>query len=160
MLTQEKLKSVLEYDPLFGDWRWRKTVGPRATEGMRAGTIIPDGNLIITINNQRYKASHLAWLYMRGSWPKYVIGHRDGNRLNNQWTNLLETTELVKPHTPRNYTNNTSRQKGVTWNKNLKKWVSKIFHNGKTVYLGSYDHYINAVNARKAAENKYHRASA
>jgi len=49
--------------------------------------------------------------------------------------------------------NNKSGKTGVYWDKN--RWRSFIFYNGKTINLGSYTNFEDAVNVRKEAEQKY-----
>lgn len=50
---------------------------------------------------------------------------------------------------------NTSGHKGVSWDKENKKWRSYIQFKGKTIMLGSYDNIKYAIQARKEAEEKY-----
>lgn len=51
--------------------------------------------------------------------------------------------------------NNTSGVTGVSWNKKAQKWVSYIKLRGRSIYLGSFHNKQDAINARKAAEEKY-----
>lgn len=51
--------------------------------------------------------------------------------------------------------NNTSGVKGVSWDKNKKKWIASLAIKGKTIYLGRYDRLEDAAKARKAGEEKY-----
>lgn len=50
--------------------------------------------------------------------------------------------------------NNTSGYKGVTWDKNRRKWVAQIVFQGKNYYLGRYDKKEDAAEARRTAEDK------
>jgi len=50
--------------------------------------------------------------------------------------------------------NNTSGVKGVSFSKQSQKWVAQIAFQGKRYSLGSYYTKAEAVNARKAAEDK------
>lgn len=47
--------------------------------------------------------------------------------------------------------------KGVTWDRANEKWLAKISVNKKEVFLGRYDKLKDAIQARKEAEEKYHR---
>lgn len=60
---------------------------------------------------------------------------------------------MIESHTPPK--NNTSGIKGVTWNKNHKKWEAYISIHGKRKYLGNYDDLEEAQQARQLAEEKY-----
>lgn len=51
--------------------------------------------------------------------------------------------------------NNTSGHVGVHWRKERNKWAARITINNKTIYLGSFDNYEDAVRAREEAEDKY-----
>ena len=51
--------------------------------------------------------------------------------------------------------NNTSSVTGVYWNKKYNKWWSSIKVNNKSIYLGSFTNFDDAVKARKQAEEKY-----
>lgn len=51
---------------------------------------------------------------------------------------------------------NTSGVKGVDWNKASNKWQARITTKGKRIYLGLFDTKEKAIQARRAAELKYH----
>lgn len=48
-----------------------------------------------------------------------------------------------------------NKVKGVNWDKNRKKWRSRIYINKKTIELGMFDNFEEAVKVRKNAEEKY-----
>lgn len=50
---------------------------------------------------------------------------------------------------------NTSGHKGVSQNKNTKKWEAYIHFKKKKIYLGSFETLEEALQARKKAEDKY-----
>lgn len=52
--------------------------------------------------------------------------------------------------------NNSSGVKGVSYNKRAKKWIAYIRYNNKNNYLGYFDTFKEAVQARKEAEDKYY----
>jgi hypothetical protein len=51
--------------------------------------------------------------------------------------------------------NNTSGVTGISWNSKVDKWRAYIGYNSKTVYVGEYNDFNEAVSARKEAEEKY-----
>lgn len=51
--------------------------------------------------------------------------------------------------------NNTSGYKGIQPSKNKKKWIARIGIDGKNLYLGTFDTFEEAVEARRRAEIKY-----
>lgn len=50
---------------------------------------------------------------------------------------------------------NTSGKTGVHWSKAKQRWSSYICVDYKNIYLGDYEEFENAVEARLAAEEKY-----
>ena len=113
-LTQEKLKTLLNYNPETGIFTWKKR------NQNISGTINNKGYVVIQINNKIYLAHRLAWLYMTGLWPKNDIDHFNQVRTDNRFFNLREATRkencqnVHKPHP-----NNSSGYLGVYWNKKL-----------------------------------------
>lgn len=56
---------------------------------MVAGSVNPVcGHRVIIINQNRYKAHRLAWLYVYGSWPPFEIDHINGLPDDNRIFNL------------------------------------------------------------------------
>lgn len=56
----------------------------------------------------------------------------------------------------RMHSNNTSTKTGVHWHKATCKWAASIRANGKSIHLGVFENFEDAVKARKAAEIKYY----
>ena len=81
MLTQERLKQLLYYNPVTGIFTWRKNRTFTALKNTEAGRIASDKYTyyrIIYIDNKPYKAHRLAFLYVNGCFPKDQIDHIDG----------------------------------------------------------------------------------
>ena len=81
---------------------------------------------------------------------KIVVDHIDNNPLNNNVENLQLITN--RENCSKDKKNKTSKYTGVCWNKNLKKWHSRIRINGKKKHLGYFKNekiasavYLNAV---------------
>ena len=90
-LTQEYLKSILDYDLDTGIFTWKINKAKRTKIGDIAGWSY-NGYREIEINDKKYKAHRLAWLYVYGEMPNKLIDHIDGNRSNNKISNLREAT--------------------------------------------------------------------
>lgn len=90
MITQDRLKEVLLYDPERGIFTWCENMSPRACSGSLAGHVRTDGHIGIGIDGFKYLAHNLAWLYVYGTCPKR-LKHRDGKKRNNAITNLVQT---------------------------------------------------------------------
>ena len=61
--------------------------------------------------------------------------------------------ELIRKNPIRS--NNTSGCTGVVWRKNIRRWDASIGFKGKRYFLGLFERYEDAVQARKDAEEKY-----
>jgi len=95
MLTQERLKELLEYDPETGVFVWLQTTSNRVKVGSVAGCRRRDGYLLIRLDGKLYLGHRLAWLYVHGEWPANVIDHIDQNKSNNAISNLRDTSMAV-----------------------------------------------------------------
>ena len=82
--------------------------------------------------------------------------HIDNNGLNNQRSNLRIVTHSQNQMNKGMSKNNTSGFKGVSWDKNSKKWLALIRFNGKQIYLGVYTTKEEASEAYIKACIKYH----
>ena len=78
------------------------------------------------------------------------IDHRDGNGLNNQKSNLRFCTQSENSMNQRKQENTSSVFKGVTFHKNIKKWMAQIQINGKRICLGYFDSEVEAAKAYNA----------
>ena len=53
------------------------------------------------------------------------------------------------------YSSSNTGVAGVGWSKCAQKWRARIQHNNKSVYLGLFENFDDAVRARKTAERLY-----
>lgn len=127
LLTQSRLKEVLEYNPSTGVFIWIKKTHPsvRIEIGQIAGSIRPDGYNQIMIDCYPRLAHRLAWLYVYGSFPekegKNFIDHIDGNRANNAIENLKEVSQSQNNRNAQIRCDNTSNVVGVYRHSNRRK---------------------------------------
>ena len=155
MLTQSRLKEVLEYNPDAGDWKWLKTLANRSPAGSTAGYRYKDGYKNITIDKKKYQTSRLAWLYMTGNWPENEIDHIDRDNNNDKWSNLREATKSENAFNRNTFKNNTSGTKGVYWYDRTKQWMASIGVDRKLIHLGYFHTKEEAISARLYAEGVY-----
>lgn len=157
MITQEYLKSILEYDPETGLFIWLNKpskFGPNII-GKIAGCVHNKGYYHICIKNKMYLSHRLAWLYMTGEWPSEDIDHKDGDGFNNRWCNLREATDSQNLGNQKKHSNNTSGFKGVSWDKQAQKWMVRIQINGKPKFLGYVINPSEGASIYKSAAEKY-----
>ena len=138
ILTQEKLKTLLSYDPDTGVFT--------RPNGKTAGTARFDRYKKITLGGVQYYAHRLAWLYVHGVLPD-VIDHIDRNPSNNAIYNLRSVTQAENMQNASSRCDNTSGQKGVIYFKRTGRWRANIGLAGKNHYLG---YYATAEEARAA----------
>lgn len=165
--AQDVLHQLLSYDPETGKFTWL----PRSVDGfatLRAGRlwntihagapaftgIHPNGYAEGRINGVRFKAHRVAWKYFYGSEPG-EIDHINGDRADNRIANLREVERVDNTRNRAQYANSKTGVPGVVWHKPSGKWLAKIGLNYKTIHLGTFDEFHEAVAARKAAELEY-----
>lgn len=83
------------------------------------------------------------------------VDHIDGNRLNNQKSNLRLATSSQNKINRGPRKDNKSGYKGVSWHKQQNKWTARIKANGKYQYLGLYKNIEKAVEAYNQAALKF-----
>lgn len=167
--SKEELEKLLRYEPKTGLLFWRKrtedlfiTGGHTASHtcakwngrfaGQEALVKMGHGYRCGRLNRDYVMAHRVIWKLMTGSDP-IQVDHIDGDRSNNRWTNLRNVTASENRRNTARRSDNTSGVVGVFWNKQTKKWSANIVL--KTVHLGSFNSFDEAVAARKAAEVEY-----
>ena len=131
------------YEPLTGKFY-------DSTTKQQVGCATLEGYVILRQAGVNYQAHRVAVELMTGKPPVGVVDHRDGNGLNNVWTNLRDTTHQVNQlNVTGPQFNNTSGYPGVS--KHGKKWRGRIMKDGKYLNLGSYQ---TAEAANKVVEAK------
>lgn len=143
-LTAERLKELLHYDAETGAFSWRVNRGAGAKAGARAGCVWCAGDgkpsyLQIRIDGHLYLGHRLAFFYMHGEWPTQRVDHRDCNGLNNSWSNLRPATNSENMANGRKRSTNTSGLKGVTYNRQKRKWAAQIKKDYRRIHLGYFD---------------------
>jgi hypothetical protein len=131
MITAERLRELLSYDPETGVFRW---LVRRLPGNIRKQSI--SGYRGIHIDGRRYKCSRLVWLYQTGEWPTHEIDHVNGDRVDNRFCNLREATLTENRWNSRKRVNNTSGYKGVSWDSARSLWKARINVGGKEKHLG------------------------
>jgi hypothetical protein len=155
-LTQERLKSLYEYDPATGVFTSRLYNKPVGFNHR--------GYLVVELWHQgrqrKFKLHQLAWLYVHGCWPNPMADHINGIKTDNRIDNLREVTKAQNAQNKKIYVTKSglprSGFKGVHWIKACQKWRAAIGHNNKTINLGMFDDPEKAFLAYKDAAKKLH----
>jgi hypothetical protein len=161
--TIERLKERLYYQGDFGVFTWRHR--PRSEfaslraymtwnarfAGEQAGYQTPGRYRNICIDYHTHQAHRLAWLYVHEEWPEH-IDHINGDKSDNRIANLRSVSNAENRKNQATRKDNTSGVQGVVWDKQTGKWTVRINVNSKTLNLGRYAEFEDAVARRKQAE--------
>ena len=153
LISQTRLKEVLDYDPVTGIFTWKEKIADKVNVGTRAGSLCSNGYRFIRLFGRRYREHQLAFLYMLGYFPPQV-DHIDHNQSNNSWINLEESSYEKNgknhPKTRRNVTGVV----GVSQRPDG-KYVARIYANKKHIFLGVFTTIGEATLAREEANLLY-----
>jgi len=170
-ITPEMLRELLRYEPDTGKLFWLSRSAsmyqsgdqPAAHKaaawnaryaGKEALTANCNGYRIGTIFNKPMKSHRVAWAFFYGTWPDqvdHINGIKNDNRIENLRSVTTQENHRNKPR-PRH---NTSGVIGVCWSKTVSKWAAQIKVDEKSINIGRFDSFDDAVAARKAAEIEY-----
>lgn len=154
MLTAERLREVLSYDPLTGRWRW--LVSCRAVKAGDEAGWVDDRYNRIAVDGRTYRSTHLAWLYMTGDWPPEQVDHENTVSLDDRWDNLRLASQGENQANRKVFRNNELGIKGVKRVPRTKRFQARIYTGGTSVNLGCFDSAEEAGAAYRAAAEKIH----
>jgi hypothetical protein len=155
MLTQTRLKEVLDYDPETGFFTRRlKQTGVK--QGKITGSLLREGYVVTSVDCKIYKCHRLAWLYITGAWPTGQIDHINGNRSDNRFDNLRDVSKQQNIENQRKaQQSNKSTNELGTW-KNGSGFAARISHNNTKLYLGTFATVAEAKAAYVTAKRLLH----
>lgn len=151
MITAERLRDLLNYDPTTGVFTWLKPTSNRVYRGKVAGSTDSEGYVQIFLDGKNYRGHRLAWLYMTGAWPKDQVDHWNGDRSCNAWINLRSATQGQNNCNAKLRSDNTSGVKGVSFDAGKDKWFAYVTVGGALKCLGHFDDIDTAARVRRAA---------
>ena len=155
MITQERLKQLLHYDAETGVFTWIAHQRRPDLIGTIAGFRQSQGYTEINVDNRKYKAHRLAWLYVYGAWPSKSIDHENRIKNDNRIDNLRDATKAQNEQNKGLRASNVSGATGVYWSKAAKKWQAYITVNQRAKYLGVFEEKDIAISVRREAERQY-----
>ena len=95
---------------------------------------------------------HRLFFYWHNGYLPKLVDHKDRNPQNNNIENLRELDSSGNTRNSDKINKKTSsKYKGVSWNKEKKKWVANVYINYKNIYIGAY---ISEDDAGQAYNNK------
>jgi hypothetical protein len=155
MITHERLKELVNYDPETGSFTWAFGRPGASKDGRCGSPNKGNGYIEITLDRKSYTAHRLAYHYMTGDAPENEIDHINHVTHDNRWVNLRPVTRKENGRNRSLNKNNKSGCCGVSWMKSAGKWYAGIEVNGIAINLGLYDDLEDAISARHKANNKY-----
>lgn len=155
-ISLERLRYLLRYDEVTGEFYWRNPQTRSLRSGCIAGRIANSGYRGIMVDCVRYQAHRLAWFWCTGEWPENEIDHKNGKRSDNRKSNLrLATKSQNQQNIPGARRHNTHGFLGVTYYGD--RWRANIKLNNKTYYIGTYDTPEEAHKAYLSAKKNLHK---
>jgi hypothetical protein len=149
ILTQARLKELLQYDPDTGCLVWRKT-------NRRAGTKHYSGYRNVFVDNRCYIEHRVIWVWVFGEWPDCDIDHVNRQRDDNRLVNLRLASRAENCQNQPIRRSNKSGVTGVYYHKASQKWAAVINVGSKQRHLGTFECQEDAVSARLAAQQQHY----
>jgi len=152
MLTAERLRELVRYDPVTGLFYRRWKCGER-----RVGCDNGRGYVVLRLDDKLYQAHRLAWLYVHGVFPAADIDHINGVRDDNRIVNLRPATRAENLRHKRH--RNKTGCKGVMVHRDAnrkKRYGAQMAPGGAYRFLGWFAALEEAARAYQvAAQREY-----
>ena len=154
MITQEKLKHYLHYNPDTGIFIRINMQNKTKCTHKVVGTKNTQGYLVIRIENVLYFAHRLAWLYVYNEMPDY-IDHFNKNRSDNRLSNLCNGTQSDNMKNSSLRVDNKTGFTGICFDKKRQQYRVTIKDKDKYVFLGRFYLIEDAIECREQANKVY-----
>ena len=151
---QDKLKEVLDYDPMTGILTNKVYRNRMARAGDAAGTTDYKGYIRVGFNKQKWLAHRLAFLWMTGTVPEQV-DHKNRVKDDNRWDNIRPADGFLNAKNKGKLRNNTSGHTGVHFCNVKHKFIAQLRRRNVQYHLGQFNTMNEAIAARAAGELKY-----
>lgn len=159
MITQTRLRELLDYCPKTGVMWWRVSPRQNVAAGTVAGWRNAKGYWCIEIGRKQYKRHRLVWLYVYGYMPEYV-DHDNRTPGDDRLANLRPATRGQNCSNAALRKDSTSGVKGVSWHVRRDKWQARVYSAGRLVFCQYFDALADAAQAVTVARQTHHAAFA
>lgn len=155
MVSQDRLKESLDYDPQTGIFTWVAPTSNRMKVGDIAGTRRTAGYIAIRIYGRFYLAHRLAFIWMTGACPA-MVDHVNRDTSDNRWENLRPATASGNSRNTGSRQGSSSKYLGVCWVAAKRKWRVQIKIDGTSRYIGDFKSETEAAKAYDAAAARHY----
>jgi hypothetical protein len=154
LITHSRLLELLSYDPLTGDFKWRKLGREHWFKRPTPGHISSRGYRLIKLDGRVYYCHRLAWFYVHGVWPN-VVDHINSDGLDNRLLNLRNGSSRINTENQRRaHRDSKTKLQGVIFRDG--KFRADIQATGKRHFLGRFDTPEEAYQAYLSAKRRLH----
>lgn len=147
-ITYDELHRKFFYDSINGLLVDKKTHLP-------VGYLTVQGYLNISINNKTYAVHRLIYCMNHGYFPENELDHINRIKADNRIENLREVSHTCNIRNAKTPNTNTTGIKGVHWIRGDHLWRATIGINNKTIFIGNFNFFVNAIKARIYAERAF-----
>lgn len=130
----------LSYNPSTGSLTWAvSAAGIR--KGAQAGSVSRYGYRVINLGHRPYRVCRLVWFLTYGEWPNGEIDHINGDKLDDRLSNLRVVDRAGNAQNMPSSAQANNRScglRGVTWNKQHRRWQAKLMANKVMHHVGYF----------------------
>lgn len=149
MITAERLRELLDYDPETGIFTWRVS-SRNYRVGDKAGSQRKNGRWLICVEHEKRMRSVWAFFWMTGQLPTQHIDHINRDPSDDRWANLRHCNRFENLHNMGLRKDNTSGYIGVHKRTNGRYLAYTRTNEGKRIYLGHHPTAEEAARVRDA----------
>ena len=123
---ENSIRQQIEYKE--GKLFWKSCYNPNFV-GRECGAVDSKGYRILKLGAKRLSTHRVVWFLFHNEWPPQdkVIDHINGNKLDNNITNLRLATRSQNGANRKQQVNNTSGYRGVHWSKESRVWSCLLY---------------------------------
>jgi len=171
--SPDALRALLSYDPETGRLTWRErsietlthhglplpadldrwNARYAATDAAQADD--GHGYRLVSIAGRLHKAQRVAWALHYGAWPEGNVRFANSDRADIRLANLRVAPRSAPRRADGKRVDNRSGATGVHWRRSKGCWRARINVDGQRMELGEFRRFIDAVRARRDAEQRH-----
>jgi hypothetical protein len=152
----DEIRRRVHYDPLTGKMTWIRAKANGIKPGTEVGGVNAQGYRSFSYRQHVIKVHRLAFAFTHGRWPEPYCDHINGNRLDNRACNLRECSPLQSAQNRRLFKNSKSGIKGVSWDREARKWRARAWMRGRAKLSGRFNRLEDAITFVKQAREQLH----